>query len=119
MLKIMFIQTGMGVDLHGQDVTTAAKRAVENAIHSNSMPGLRSTLPDNDINQMKVHVKLAIPFDEEKLDEDAIKELLPYGTVTIETMKGGMATTSGVILKDKGDKNDLMYIVVASIEVGF
>ncbi|WP_026672708.1 Lin0512 family protein [Alkalihalobacterium bogoriense] len=119
MEKIMFIQTGMGVDLHGQDVTTAAVRAVENAIHTNSMPGLRSTLPNNDIHNMKVNVKLAIPFDEDQLNEDAVKAVLPFGTVTIETMKGGMATTSGVILEEKGDKNDLMYIVVASIEVGY
>lgn len=34
-------------------------------------------------------------------------------------MDGGMATTSGVVLEEKGDKNDLMYIVVAAIEVGY
>ncbi|MBX6394970.1 MAG: Lin0512 family protein, partial [Alicyclobacillaceae bacterium] len=35
-MRILFIQYGMGVDLHGQDVTTAAVRAVQDAIHRNS-----------------------------------------------------------------------------------
>ncbi|WP_096201770.1 Lin0512 family protein [Bacillus sp. FJAT-45350] len=119
MEKIMFIETGMGIDVHGQNVTKAAIRAVQNAIHFNSMPGLRSILPNNDINNMKVHVKLAVPAEKETLNEEEVKAVLPFGEVTIEVMDGGMATTSGVILEEKGDKNDLMYIVVASVEVGY
>ena len=38
----MFIETGMGIDVHGQNITSAAVRAVKNAIHYNSMPGIRS-----------------------------------------------------------------------------
>jgi uncharacterized protein (TIGR02058 family) len=34
-------------------------------------------------------------------------------------MDGGMLTTSGVVLEEKGDKNDLMYIVVAAVEAGY
>lgn len=64
----MFIEIGMGIDLHGQSVTKAAVRAVQNAIHHNSMPGLRMVLPENDINNMKVNVRLAIPTDKENLD---------------------------------------------------
>lgn len=119
MEKIMFIETGMGIDVHGQNITTAAIRAVKNAIHFNSMPGIRSVLPGNSLENMKVNVKLAIPCDKEKLDFDAVKEALPYGKVTIEVMDGGMLTTSGILLEEKGDKNDLMYIVVASVEVGY
>lgn len=115
----MFIETGMGIDVHGQNITKAAIRAVENAIHFNSMPGIRSVLPKNSLENMKVNVKLAVPCDKEKLDTEAIKEALPYGQKTIEVMDGGMLTTSGIVLEDKGDKNDLMYIVVASVEVGY
>lgn len=119
MEKLMFIETGMGIDVHGQDITTAAIRAVKNAIHFNSMPGIRSVLPDNSLDNMKVNVKLAVPCDKEKLDIEAVKEALPYGQVTVEIMDGGMLTTSGIVLEEKGDKNDLMYIVVASVEVGY
>ncbi len=119
MEKIMFIETGMGIDVHGQNVTKAAVRAVKNAIHYNSMPGIRSVLPENSLNNMKVNVKLAVPCDKEKLDIDTVKEALPFGQVTVEVMDGGMLTTSGIVLEEKGDKNDLMYIVVASVEVGY
>ncbi|WP_100398903.1 Lin0512 family protein [Bacillus sp. FJAT-44742] len=119
MEQIMFIETGMGIDVHGQDITTASIRAIQNAIHYNSMPGMRSVLPDKNINNMKVHVKLAVPCDKEKLDYDKVKATLPYGKVSVEVMDGGMLTTSGIVLEDKGDRNDLMYIVVASVEVGY
>lgn len=119
MEKLFFIQTGMGVDLHGQDITKAAIRAVENAIYHNSMPGLRSVLPENRLDNMKVNIKLALPCDKEKLDEEKVKAVLPFGQKTVEIVDGGMVTTSGVILKEKGDKNDLMYIVNAAIEVGY
>ncbi|MBC1884893.1 Lin0512 family protein [Listeria seeligeri] len=119
MEKILFIQTGFGVDVHGQNITKAAERAVRNAIFTNSMPGIRSQLPDNSLENMVVNIKLALPCDADKLDEEVIRAIIPYGTVTIETMPGGMLTTSGIFLEDKEDKNDLMYIVNASVETGY
>jgi uncharacterized protein (TIGR02058 family) len=119
MNKVMFIEIGMGIDLHGQSVTKAAVRAVQNAIHHNSMPGIRSVLPDNDINSMKVNVRLAIPTDKESLELDVVKAELPYGQVSFEVVDGGMLTSSGVVLEDKEDKNDLAYVVIASVEVGY
>lgn len=115
----MFIEIGMGIDLHGQDVTKAAVRAVQNAIHHNSMPGLRSVLPGNSLNNMKVKVRLAVPADKDKLDLEAVKAELPYGIVSVEVTDGGMLTTSGVVLEEKGDRNDLIYVVIASVEVGY
>lgn len=115
----MFIEMGMGIDLHGQNVTKAAVRAVQNAIHHNSMPGIVGVLPNQDINQMKVKVKLAVPTDKEKLDLALVKAELPYGQVTIEVIDGGMLTTSGIVLAEKEDKNDLVYVVIASVEVGY
>ncbi|MRG87329.1 Lin0512 family protein [Salinibacillus xinjiangensis] len=119
MKKLLFIETGMGIDVHGQNITKAAVRAVQNAIHYNSMPGIRGLLPDQDINNMKVNVKLALPIDQDKLDHEAVKKEIPYGEVTLTLMDGGMATTHGIVLEDKEDQNDLMYIVVASVEVGY
>lgn len=117
--NLFFIEIGMGCDLHGQNITKASVRAVQNAIHHNSMPGLRSVLPGGSLDQMKVHVKLALPCDKEKLDIGQVKAALPYGEVTVELQDGGMLTTSGVILPDKEDVNDLIYVVIASVEVGY
>ncbi|SHN33645.1 Lin0512 family protein [Gracilibacillus kekensis] len=119
MERIIFIETGTGIDVHGQNVTKACLRAVENAIHYNSMPGIRAYLPDEDLNNMKVNIRLAVPLDKEQVDIELVKQEIPYGTVTVEVIDGGMATTSGIILEDKEDKNDLMYIVNAAVEVGY
>ncbi|MGP4060881.1 Lin0512 family protein [Halobacillus sp. H74] len=117
--QMMFIQTGMGTDVHGQNVTKASVRAIKNAIHTNSMPGIRSVLPDQSLDNMKINVKLALPCDHEKLDYEEIRSAIPYGEVTINVVDGGMLTTSGILLEEKEDKNDLMYIVNAAIEVGY
>lgn len=115
---VMFIELGMGADLHGQDVTKAACRAVRNAIERNSLPGMR-TLVGGDSSRMKVHVRLAVPDDTDKVDHDAVRAVFPYGQVTVEVVPGGMVTPSGVVLPDKGDRNDLIYIVNAAVTVGY
>ncbi|MEW9675402.1 Lin0512 family protein [Lentibacillus sp. L22] len=119
MQQLLFIQTGTGIDVHGQDVTIASQRAVQDAIHYNSMPGIAKMLPDEKLDNMKVNVKLAVPADQDKVDVEKIKAKIPYGTVTVEVVVGGMATTSGIFLEDKQDKNDQMYIVNAAVEVGY
>lgn len=70
--KLIFIQTGTGIDLHGQNINSAAMRAVDNAIHSNSMPGIKEVMP-KDKQEMKVKIKLAVPKDSEKLDYEKLK----------------------------------------------
>ncbi len=119
MERIIFVETGVGIDTHGQNVTKAAVRAVENAIHYNSMPGLKEYLPEKSLHNMKVHVKLAVPADKELIDILAIQAEIPYGIVTVEVVDGGMITTSGILLEEQHDQSDLMYIVNAAVEVGY
>jgi uncharacterized protein (TIGR02058 family) len=117
MRQVMFVELGMGADLHGQDVTKAAVRAVRNAIERNSMPGMRG-LVDGDTSRMQVRVNLAVPADAEKLDHDAVRAVFPYGQVTIVVGPGGMLAPSGIFLADKGDASEMIYIVNAAVEVG-
>ncbi|SEO42435.1 conserved hypothetical protein [Amphibacillus marinus] len=119
MEKIIFIETGVGIDTHGQDVTKASIRAVANAIHSNSMPGIKDYLPEESLHNMKVNIVLAIPADQANLDIERVKAEIPYGEVSIDVVTGGLATTSGIVLPEQADKNDLMYIVNAAVQVGY
>ncbi|MFO1068124.1 MAG: Lin0512 family protein [Geminicoccaceae bacterium] len=116
MNQVYVIELGMGADLHGQDVTKAAVRAVRNAIGHNSLPGMRIVVGDG--GKMKVNVRLAVPADADKLDIAAVKAVLPYGEVTVEVVSGGMLTDHGVFLPDKGDRSGQIYIVNAAVEVG-
>ncbi|QTN01155.1 hypothetical protein ERJ70_18830 [Sediminibacillus dalangtanensis] len=117
--KILFVQTGTGIDVHGQNITKAAVRAVEDAILSNSMPGIEQSLPDQSLENMKVNVRLAVPLDRQQLDKEEVKKVIPFGSATVELTDGGMATSSGIILEEENDDNDLMYIVNAAVEVGY
>ena len=40
-MKLLFVEMGVGYDLHGQDITAAAVRACKDAITSNSIPAFR------------------------------------------------------------------------------
>lgn len=117
MKQVMFVELGMGVDLHGQNVTKAAVRAVRNAIEPNSMPGMR-TLVNGDTSLMKVRVHLAVPADADQLDLEQVRAVFPYGQVTFEVVPGGMLAPSGIFLADKDDRNEMIYVVNAAVEVG-
>ncbi|RIV17764.1 hypothetical protein D2Q93_14930 [Alicyclobacillaceae bacterium I2511] len=119
MEKVIFIEVGMGMDLHGQDVTAACIRACKNAIGHNSMPGLTEVLPQQRFENMRICVTLGVPFHMEQVDVDAVRAVFPYGVVEVRLKQGGMLASSGVILPDKGDVTDEMVMVNAVVEVGY
>lgn len=119
MKKVMFIEVGMGVDLHGQDVTTACIRACRDAIGHNSLPGITDILPGGSRDEMAVRITLGVPFHQEHVDVEQVKDVFPYGKKEVVVVPGGMLASSGVVLPDKGDTTDEMVIVNAVVEVGY
>ncbi|MBN8981707.1 MAG: Lin0512 family protein [Rhizobiales bacterium] len=80
-------EMGMGVDVHGKDATKAARRAVSDAIRHSSIsffPLLGKTRDD-----MLVDVTIGVP-NPEGVDTAAVAKELPYGTVTVKAIKGGL-----------------------------
>ena len=73
-IKRCLLEMGMGVDLHGRDFTTAAQRAVQNALWHNSLPFLKhfGSGPDS----MRVDITIAVP-EPDKVDGDAVLSALP------------------------------------------
>lgn len=118
MHKVFLVELGTGIDQHGQDVTTAAVRAVEAAIRPVSMPGLKAFLPGGDYRNMRVEVRLAVPCDRDRLDLERVRRAFPYGQVEFEVVDGGMTARSGTVLPEKGDTSDLIYVVNAAVRVG-
>lgn len=119
MNHLLFIELGLGADLHGQDVTRAAVRAAQDAIHRNSLPGLRAMLPSGDPADMRVRVRLGVPVDPQSVDADAVRAVFPFGTVEVECVPGGLLTSSGVAVPELGDRSDQAIVVVAAVEVGY
>jgi len=119
-VKVLFVELGMGVDLHGQDLTVAAVRACRNAIERNSLPGWRMLCPNGDRSYMRVRVTLGVPDvpGALPLDVEQVKAVFPYGTVEVRVLPGGLIADSGVLLADKGDRTQEIIMVCAAVEAG-
>ncbi len=114
----LFVEIGMGADLHGQDSTKASVRAVEDVLHRNSLPGMNELL-NGDMSRMRVEVTLAVPEDADKVDTEAVKARFPYGRISCEVVTGGLAAPSGRLNVERGDTRDAMYIAIAVIRAGY
>ncbi len=86
------VEIGTGVDLHGEDATKAAQRAVKDAISHSSMVGLGQLFKIKSFSEIEdalmVDVTIAAP-DPSKVDGEAVLSILPEGKRRISVVKGG------------------------------
>ena len=84
-------EMGMGVDVHGRDATKAARRAVSDANRHSSIGFFR--MVGKTSKDMFVDVTIGVP-NPEAVDTAAVATELPYGTVTVTAVKGGLEIPS-------------------------
>ncbi|MDW3184448.1 Lin0512 family protein [Roseobacter sp.] len=101
----LIIEMGMGNDLHGQDYTKAAKRAIEDAFRHSSLPIFGAVGLSHD--QMRVQVTVGVQ-DPEAVDVDALVSTLPRGRAEVRVVKGGLNVGT--------DTDDPIVIAQASVE---
>jgi uncharacterized protein (TIGR02058 family) len=87
MTKPYVLEFGMGVDVHGADATTAARRAVSDAIRHSSLPFFTEVRARG--GRMLVDVTVGVP-DPRAVDLEAVKRELPHGDVTVRAVDGGL-----------------------------
>jgi len=85
------IEMGMGNDLHGQDYTKAAGRAIEDAMRHSSIQMFAAL--GIDPAEMRVQVTVAVARPDE-LNLTALQSLLPRGRATVSAVKGGLDVTN-------------------------
>lgn len=105
-------EMGMGVDVHGLNYTTAAQRAVFDAIHHSSLGFQRMIGKTAD--DMRVDVTIGVPKPE-AVDGAAVLATLPHGSGHINVVQGGLE-----VLNDGGSDGTLIAnaIVVVSFDDG-
>lgn len=86
-LKRIILEMGTGNDLHGQNYTKAAKRAVQDALHHSSLTLFRSLRLNP--NEMQIELTLAAQSPED-IDLEDVAKTLPYGTVHAKAVQGGL-----------------------------
>ena len=90
--KPFVLEFGMGVDVHGGDCTTAACRAVSDAIRHSSLPFFTDVRKRG--GRMLVDVTVGVP-EPKALDVEAVKRELPHGEVTVRAVEGGLRVPVG------------------------
>jgi uncharacterized protein (TIGR02058 family) len=108
-LKRYVTEMGMGVDVHGSDYTRAAKRAVSDAIRHSSLNFFRALEKSPDDMRITVMIGAADPT---RVDAAAVAAELPYGTVEVNVVAGGLDVDS-----ESGD--DAISMVNAAVIVCF
>jgi uncharacterized protein (TIGR02058 family) len=86
--KRVILEMGAGNDLHGGDYTKAALRAVDDALHHSSLTMIR-TLGVDPSSAMFVDVTIGVQ-QPDAVDQVAVQAALPYGTVTVNVVRGGL-----------------------------
>lgn len=83
----LIIEMGMGNDLHGQDYTKAARRAIEDAFRHSSLPLFGAV----GLNHSEMRVQVTVGVQEpDKVDTEALVPALPRGRAEVHVVKGGL-----------------------------
>jgi uncharacterized protein (TIGR02058 family) len=113
--KRFIVEIGTGVDLHGEDVTKAACRAVENAISRSCLCGLMEIVGVKDPGAVEVEIVVASPKPDQ-VDLDRVKAAAPVGRKTARSVLGGM-TATGLCVPRFGENCDQIMVANAAITV--
>lgn len=113
-IKRYIVELGNGADLHGGDDTTASCRAVRDAISRSCLCGIIELLGIKDPNKMIIHALIGCPHPEE-VDKAQVAEQIPFGTVEIEAVPGGLEPT-GLHLDALGE-GDKIVVANAALTV--
>ena len=108
-LRRYITEMGMGVDVHGKNYTTAAKRAVSDAIRHSSLNFFKTLNKSAD--EMRITLVIGVT-NPNAVDSKEVARELPYGTVKVEVKQGGLEVPN-----EAGD--GAIIIANAAILVGF
>lgn len=114
-LQRYVIELGVGTDLHGQDVTKAAVKAVRDAISRCCLCGIVEILRLTDLHKMVVKVNVAAPYPE-LVRTDEVLNQIPFGQKEIVVKKGGMEV-AGMLVPGLGDTVDSIVVVNSCVTV--
>jgi uncharacterized protein (TIGR02058 family) len=112
----LLIEIGTGVELHGQDPTRAAAKAVRDAVSRVCFGmGLHETFKLGGHKNSIVSILVGVPHHEQ-VDKAEVLKMIPYGEREIQIVEGGMIA-KGHFDPDAGDKSDDILIANAAITV--
>lgn len=116
-MRTFVVELGSGVDLHGQDPTKAAVRAVRDAFAHVSLPGLRQVAGVTDMATVVIDVTIGAPPEAGAVDVEQVKAQFPFGTVNVTVQPGGLMPVGEAFRPEYGDRLDAIVVANAAIFV--
>jgi uncharacterized protein (TIGR02058 family) len=111
--KRFIVEIGTGIDLHGENVTKAACRAVNDAVSRSCLCGLVEIMDLQDLGDVSVDILIASPRPHEV---DQVKAAVPIGQKTARAVEGGM-TAQGLCVARFAPECDQIVLANAAITV--
>ena len=116
-MRTFVVELGTGVDLHGQDPTKAAVRAVRDAFQHISLPGLRAVGGVTDVSTVRIDVRIGSPPEAGEVDVEAVRTQFPFGQVEVTVQPGGLICPGEAFRPEYGDREDSIVMANAAIFV--
>jgi uncharacterized protein (TIGR02058 family) len=114
-LKRFIVEIGTGIDLHGENVTKAACRAVKDAVSRSCLCGLLEILKLQKLDDLRVEILVASPKPQE-VDLEQVMAEVPIGRKTARAVEGGL-TAQGLCVAQFAPKCDQIVVVNTAITV--
>ncbi|UCD80205.1 MAG: Lin0512 family protein [Desulfobacterales bacterium] len=113
--KRFIVEIGTGIDIHGENVTKAACRAVKDAVSRSCLCGLLEILEINNLEDVVVEIQVASP-NPEKVDLEKVMAEVPIGRKSAVAVQGGM-TARGLCVPQFAPACDQIVVANAAITV--
>jgi uncharacterized protein (TIGR02058 family) len=113
--KRFVVEIGTGIDIHGENVTKAACRAVKDAVSRSCLCGLLEILELKNLEDVVVEIQIASP-NPEQVDLEKVMAEVPIGRKSARAVEGGM-TSQGLCVPQFAPECDQIVVVNAAVTV--
>ncbi len=113
--KRFIVEIGTGIDIHGENVTKAACRAVKDAVSRSCLCGLLEILELKNLEDVQVDIQVASP-NPDQVDLEQVMAEVPIGRKSAHAVEGGM-TARGLCVPQFAPQCDQIVVANAAVTV--
>jgi len=113
--KRFIVEIGTGIDIHGEDATKAACRAVKDAVSRSCLCGLLEIVALQDLEDVFVDILVATP-NADQVDLNQVMAEVPIGRKTARAVDGGMIA-QGLCVPRFAPQCDQIMVANAAVTV--
>jgi uncharacterized protein (TIGR02058 family) len=113
--KRFIVEIGTGIDIHGENVTKAACRAVKDAVSRSCLCGLLEILELKNLEDVQVDIQVAAP-NPGQVDLEQVMAEVPIGRKSARAVEGGM-TAKGLCVPQFAPDCDQIVVANAAVSV--